>query len=115
MEAIIVTCISTLGVIVTTAIQTYQAKKKDTIESKLDSIQKEFKKDMESLKSNIDSETLGRCKSDLISIMSKIQNGYTPTSEEKMILYETKQKYNSLGGDSYVDDMFDKLKKEGKL
>ena len=30
-------------------------------------------------------------------------------------LYETKEKYNSLGGDSYVDDMFDGLKKEGKI
>lgn len=115
MEAIVVSVISTLGVIVTTIIQTYHAKKKDKIETKLDDIKKEFKQDIESLKTNINDETLGRCKSDLISIMSKIKNGYTPTTEEKMILYETKEKYNSLGGDSYVDDMFDNLKKEGKL
>lgn len=115
MEAIVVSVISTLGVIVTTVIQTYHARKKDNIETKLDDIKNQFKKDIISLKNNLDSETLGRCKSDLISIMSKIKNGYTPTAEEKMILYETKEKYNSLGGDSYVDDMFDDLKKEGKL
>ena len=28
---------------------------------------------------------------------------------------DIKKKYNDLGGDSYVDDMFDNLKKEGKL
>ena len=47
--------------------------------------------------------------------MSRIQNGYNPTTEEKMILYETKEKYNDLGGDSYVDDMFDKLREGGKI
>ena len=60
-------------------------------------------------------ESLSRCKSDLVVIMSRIQNGYVPTSEEVMVLYETKAKYNKLGGDSYIDDMFEKLKKEGKL
>lgn len=104
METIIVALISTLGVIATTLIQMIQTNKKDNIENKLTNIQLALK-----------SEKLDRCKSDLIVIMSRIQNGYTPTTEEKMILYETKKKYNDLGGDSYVDDMFDKLRKEGKL
>lgn len=67
------------------------------------------------LKHSIDHESMDRAKSDLIVIMSRIKNGYEPTSEEVMVLYETKEKYNKLGGDSYVDDMFEKLKKEGKL
>lgn len=115
MEAILVTAISTVGVIITTIIQSYHAKKKDNIETKLDNIQKEFKTDISSLQNNLNIESLERCKTDLVSLMSKIKNGYTPTTEEKMILYETKTKYNKLGGDSYVDDMFDGLKKEGKL
>lgn len=115
MEAAIVTAISTIGVIITTIIQTHNARKKDDIENKLDTIQKEFKKEILSLQENLNKETLGRCKTDLVSLMSKIKNGYTPTTEEKMILYETKEKYNSLGGDSYVDDMFDGLKKGGKI
>ena len=32
-----------------------------------------------------------------------------------MILHESKKKYNGLGGDSYVDEMFDNLVKEGKI
>ena len=35
--------------------------------------------------------------------------------EQRRIIYEEKETYNKLGGDSYVDDMFDRLKKEGKL
>ena len=37
------------------------------------------------------------------------------TEEERRILIEEKETYNHLGGNSYVDDMFDRLKKEGKL
>ena len=48
-------------------------------------------------------------------LMSRIRNGYVPTVEEKMILYETKSKYNALGGNSYVDEMFNEIKKEGKI
>lgn len=104
MEAILVALISTTGVIATTVIQSIQANKKDSIESKLTKIQLA-----------LEEEKLDRCKTDLIVIMSRIYNGYTPTNEEVRILYETKEKYNKLGGDSYVDDMFEKLKKEGKI
>lgn len=71
--------------------------------------------DLKNIKDDLNNETLARCKSVLISIMSRIQAGYKPTSEEKRLLFETKEKYNSLGGDSYVDDMFDDLKNEGMI
>lgn len=133
IEGIIVALISAVSVIATTVIQSRQATKKDNLEAKLDSIRNEFKTEINSikeeinneikslqesieiLKKNVDIETLGRCKSDLISLMSKIAKGYTPTIEEKRILIESKELYNSKGGDSYVDDMFDTLKKEGKI
>ena len=96
--------VTTLGAVATVYIQTRQANKKDNIDAKLTDIKK-----------SLSEEKLDRCKSDLIVIMSRIKNGYIPTTEEKMILYETKKKYNDLGGDSYVDDMFDKLRKESKI
>lgn len=96
--------VTTLGAVATVYIQTKQANKKDNIDAKLTDIKK-----------SLSEEKLDRCKSDLIVIMSRIKNGYIPTTEEKMILYETKKKYNDLGGDSYVDDMFDKLRKESKI
>ena len=104
METVIVAIISTVGVIITTAIQTHNARKKDGIKEELENIRK-----------SMNNETLSRCKNDLIVLMSRIKGGYTPTTEEKMVLHETKALYNSLGGDSYVDDMFNSLRKEGKI
>ena len=115
MDTIIVTAITTVGVVITTLIQSSNARKKDNIEAKLDNIRKLFNDKIDSLKENLNQETLARCKADLVSLMSKIKNGYTPTVEEKLILHESKKKYNDLGGDSYVDEMFDNLVKEGKI
>lgn len=115
METIIVALITTIGVISTTIIQGVQAKQKDNMNSKLSSIQVDFKKDIKEVNNALMQEKLDRAKADLVGLMSRIRNGYVPTTEEKMILYETKKKYNDLGGDSYVDDMFDKLREEGKV
>lgn len=76
---------------------------------------KPLKEQLTLLKEDLDNETMTRCKSDLVSILSKIKTGYNPTIEEKRIIKETKDLYNSKGGDSYVDDLFDDLRKEGKI
>lgn len=115
METIITALISGLCVAIPAIITTILTNKKDTIDQKLTAMNVNFDTKLNNLSKDIENEKLDRAKSDLVILMSKIRNGYTPTVEEKMILYETKQKYNALGGDSYVDDMFDNLKKEGKL
>ena len=83
-----------------------------------DSIQKtetNIKADIMKVRNSLSEETLNRCKVDLINVMSRVQNGSKITEEERRILIEEKEQYNKLGGDSYVDDMFERLKKEGKL
>ena len=115
MDTIIVALISGLCVAIPSIYATIKTNKKDTIEQKLTTMNVNFDTKLNTLSQDIEKEKLDRAKSDLVILMSKIRNGYVPTVEEKMILYETKEKYNSLGGDSYVDDMFDNLKKEGKL
>ena len=126
MVEILATIVPTLGVIITTFIQVSYSKRKDKIEEKLTTLEesfiqqvtdlkKELKSDIDKLKNDNDIETLGRCKADLVSLMSNVMNGYDATTEAKMLLYETKELYNSKGGDSYVDSMFDKLKEEGKI
>lgn len=115
METIIVAIISSLGVVATTLIQSIQANKKDKIENKLSSMNVNFDNKLNNLQKNLDDEKMDRAKADLIGLMSRIRNGYTPTTEEKIILFETKEKYNALGGNTYVDEMFEKLKKEGKI
>lgn len=115
MDTIIVAIITGLSVAIPSIYATIKTNKKDTIEQKLTTMNVNFDTKLNMLSKDIEKEKLDRAKSDLVILMSKIRNGYTPTVEEKMILYETKAKYNELGGDSYVDDMFDNLKKEGKL
>lgn len=115
MENIFVALITTLGVIATTLIQVLQARKKDNIDTKLTTMSSNFDKKLNKLSKNLNEEKLDRAKADLIGLMSRIRNGYVPTTEEKMILFETKEKYNALGGNTYVDEMFEKLKKEGKI
>ena len=115
MNTIIVALISGLCIAVPNIIATILTNKKDTIGQKLSALSVNFDNKLNDLSKNLEKEKLDRAKSDLVVIMSRIRNGYSPTTEEKMILHETKQKYNSLGGNSYVDDMFDNLKKEGKI
>lgn len=115
MENVFVALISALGVIATTLIQTIATRKKDKLDAKLTTMSVNFDTKLNELKKNLQTEKLDRAKADLIGLMSRIRNGYIPTTEEKMILYETKKKYNDLGGDSYVDDMFEKLKEEKKI
>lgn len=115
LATIIVAIISCVGVIATTLIQTISNNRKDNIDTKLTAMSVNFDNKLNTLQKNLTSEKLDRAKADLVGLMSRIRNGYVPTTEEKMILYETKEKYNDLGGDSYVDDMFNSLKKEGKI
>ena len=114
--------ISGLCVAIPNVIATLSSNKKE----KFDNVEKNIKKELEVVQNNLNAnitkvktavkeESLNRCKADLINAMSRIQNGYVPTEEERRILIEEKEQYNRLGGNSYVDDMFDRLKKEGKL
>lgn len=120
------TLITTLGAVATVLIQSIVANRNSKLKKQIEdlqvsttndinSVKEELKKDINNLKKDADEEVLNRCKSDLVTLMSRIRNGYKPTEEEKYFLYETKTIYNSKGGDSYVDSMFDGLKKEGLI
>ena len=122
MEEIITALIGGLCVAVPNIIATISSSKKNNIEKVKGEIQesikdteKSIKADITKVKKSLDDETLSRCKVDLINVMSRAQNGYKLTEEERRILIEEKEQYNKLGGNSYVNDMFDRLKKEGKL
>lgn len=122
MEEIITALIGGLCVAVPNIIATISSSKKNNIEKVKEEIQesikdteKSIKDDITKVKKSLDDETLSRCKVDLINVMSRVQNGYKLTEEERRILIEEKEQYNKLGGNSYVNDMFDRLKKEGKL
>lgn len=122
MEEIITALIGGLCVAVPNIIATVSTNKKNNVETIKKDIQGSIKNteiviksDLVKLKSSLKNETLNRCKVDLINAMSRVQNGAMLTEEERRILIEEKEHYNRLGGNSYVDDMFERLKKEGKI
>ena len=126
MESILTALIGGLCVAIPNIIATISANKKNNLQDLEKNINKTIKDNYTSVKSELikirndltkqqNKETLSRCKVDLVNVMSRVQNNYILTEEERRILIEEKEEYNKLGGDSYVDDMFDRLKKEGKL
>ena len=79
-------------------------------------IDEDIKKLQADTKTMVEEVQLSFLKRFLVMELSKIRNGdYEPTSEQIQAIYESKEKYNKLGGDSYVDDMFDELKKSKLL
>lgn len=122
MNGIIIAIISGLCVAIPNIIATITSNKKNNIENVKNEIkgsikdtERTIKADITKVRNSLSEETLNRCKVDLINVMSRIQNGYELTEEERRILIEEKDQYNKLGGNSYVDDMFERLKKEEKF
>lgn len=82
------------------------------MDAKLDIMRDRSKQADDEIKASMSEHRLRYYKDQLVSTLSRIENGYKPTVEEKHILHEQKAKYNELGGDSYVDEMWDKLIKK---
>ena len=102
---VVVALISLIGVIIQT-----------NSNSKIDQLRTESKASDEKLENKINDVNMNDLKRFLITEMSKIKQGaFVPTENEKRVLSEAKDDYNKLGGDSYVDDMYDELKKAGLI
>ena len=82
------------------------------IDGKLDVMKSASEERAKALWDSITEHQLRYFKDELVGTLSRIENGYKPTTEEKHILHEQKARYNELGGDSYVDEMWDKLVKK---
>ena len=84
-----------------------------SILDKIEALRKESKDDDVKLHKKLDKQHINDLKRFLITEMSKIQNKYyVPNEEQKSILKEAKKEYNDLGGDSYVDDMYEDLREQ---
>ncbi len=51
----------------------------------------------------------------LVQFMAEIERGDCKSEEELKCAFETKEEYNKLGGDSYVDTKWEQLELIGKL
>ena len=116
---IIVAIISLIGIIIQTKSHNKLQKQSDivkTMDSKLDKLRAEAKKDDFNLNKKLDENKMNDLKRFLIIEMTKIDQGiYQATDNQKRMLKEAKDEYNRSGGDSYVDDMYDKLKDKNLL
>ena len=116
---IIVAIISLIGIIIQTKSHNKLQKQSDivkTMDAKLDKLRAESKKDDFNLNKKLDENKMNDLKRFLIIEMTKIDQGiYKATDNQKRMLKEAKDEYNRAGGDSYVDDMYDKLKDKNLL
>ena len=86
-----------------------------TIDGKIDKMKLESEEKDKELRDCIEEHHLRYFKDQLVATLSRVENGYTPTVEEKHILHEQKAAYNDLGGDSYVDEFWDRLIKKNLI
>lgn len=88
----------------------------DTVNANIAAMRKESKDDDEKLSKKLDTHELASLKRFLVDELAKIKNGvYIPTDNQKSLIHEAKKEYNDLGGDSYVDEMFDDLVEKGLI
>lgn len=127
---VIVAIIGLVGVI----LQIKSKEKTESIDLKIDNIKKEFTKKTDDftnelitfkeesterdkrISDQIQEVRMTVCKRFLVTELSKIEEeNYIPSEEQKRVLKDTKDEYNSAGGDSYVDDMYDDLRDKGLI
>lgn len=80
------------------------------IDEKLEPI----KKEVSDLKKETSKNNLSSIKTDLISLM-ELADKKTISTEQKMRSYELYDYYCKHGGNSYVHDKWERLRKEGKI
>lgn len=100
MIEITITAISTIGVILQALISNSNKKKLDTINA---------------LDAKINQAILNSEKTYLADFMADLEKGEIKTQEQIKRAYEIKEQYNALGGDSYIDSQWDKLKSRNLL
>ena len=127
---VIVAIIGLVGVI----LQVKSKEKTESIDMKIANIKREFTKKTDDftnelitfkeestesdkrISDQIQEVRMTVCKRFLVTELSKIEEeNYIPSEEQKRVLKDTKDEYNSAGGDSYVDDMYEDLRDKGLI
>lgn len=110
-STIVVALITVAGTIANTVINKRTNKKIDIIEEvkkKIDFMRRESKQDM--LEHTIDAD-----KTYLINFLSDLENGVPKTDVQIKRTYEIYERYTKNGGNSYVHDKWEEVKKLGLL
>lgn len=103
-EAVIVTLISTIGVIINSIITNSTNKKVEKIET----LKKSFKEDLNQVRYEQD-------KTFLTDFISDIENGITKSDIQIKRAYEVYEEYRKLNGNSYIMNHWEELVKKEVL
>lgn len=90
-------------------IQSRANKKAKISEETLSKIDKRIEENNKEILKKLERNALNGDKRFLINYMSKVENGVKVSEEETKCAFETKEEYNALGGDSYIDTKWDLL------
>lgn len=119
IATVLVAIIGLIGIIIQTKSNNKLKSQQDllkTVDDKIDKLKTQSTEEDKRLNKKLDTIDMDNCKRFLIVEMTKIQDGaYKPNEEQKRMLYETKERYNNDGGNSYVDSMFEGLQAKGLL
>ena len=79
-----------------------------------DTIVKTINKTLKPINDKIDELELSSIRTDLVNFMAQAEKGYV-SHEQITNAYELFDRYHKLGGNSYIHDKWDRLKKEGRI
>lgn len=87
---------------------------KNPIDKRISEMLKPIQKEILDIKDNISTLEVNDLKTDLVNFMGMAEMGAV-TEEQKIRGHELYDRYREKGGNSYIHDQWEKLKKEGKL
>jgi len=87
---------------------------KNPIDKRISEMLEPIQKEIVDIKDNISTLEVNDLKTDLVNFMGMAEMGAV-TEEQKIRGHELYDKYREKGGNSYIHDQWEKLKKEGKL
>lgn len=82
----------------------------DSMSTKIEKLEE----NLDSLEKKLDQQELNRCQDFVVDVLSEAKR-HDLDEVVKMRLHEDYKRYSELGGNSYVHNEFEKLKKAGKL
>lgn len=119
IATVIVAIIGLIGIIIQSKSNDKLKSQEDllkTVDDKMDKLRLQSIEEDKKINKKLDHIDMENCKRFLVVEMTKIkENAYIPNEEQKRLIHETKKIYNSRGGDSYVDSMFDDLRDKKML
>lgn len=81
----------------------------------LNEINKQVNKTLEPMNKKIDSLELSSIKTDLVNMINDLEHDVPKSQIQKLNAHELYDRYTELGGNSYVHEHWESLKKEGKI